>query len=210
MLHFYQLKYLHKSITVQNTIISAAELEDPPTIEPPWEKKYEWKYHQESDSGCCIFTDGSKMGNRVGCAMKLYFLKNKIQDFTTQDLVIRAQSFPFFISFIPPWDKKSITWNVFNENITGTLIFTDGSRMDNKVGGAFVVCKNNIETSHKIFRLSDHPTLFTAELMAVNAAVDYCITNHLQASSIITDSISVLLALVNVNNTNSEISIIKN
>ncbi|GIX87711.1 RNase H domain-containing protein [Caerostris darwini] len=45
--------------------------------------------------------------------------------------------------------------------------------------------------------------------MAVNAAVDYCITNHLQTSSIITDSRSVLLALANVN-TNSEISIIKN
>ncbi|GIX81104.1 uncharacterized protein CDAR_410611 [Caerostris darwini] len=140
----------------------------------------------------------------------LYFLKNKIQDFKTQYLVIRAQSFPFFNSFIPPWDKKCITWNIFNENITGTLIFTDGSRMNNKVGGAYVVYNNNFEISHHMFRLSDHATVFTDDLMAVNAAVDYCINNHLQASSIISDSRSVLLALDNVNNTDSDISKIKN
>ncbi|GIY30882.1 RNase H domain-containing protein [Caerostris extrusa] len=46
--------------------------------------------------------------------------------------------------------------------------------------------------------------------MAVNAAVDYCITNQLQASSIISDSRSVLLALANVNNTGTDISKIKN
>ncbi|GIX72759.1 hypothetical protein CDAR_318711 [Caerostris darwini] len=58
---------------MQNITISAADLEDPPTIEPPWEKmKFEWKFHQEQDSGCCIFPDGSKMGNRVGCAMVVY------------------------------------------------------------------------------------------------------------------------------------------
>ncbi|GIX71198.1 uncharacterized protein CEXT_318861 [Caerostris extrusa] len=65
----------------------------------------------------------------------------------------------FLKPFHPPWERFTINWKYFNvnEQIQGTLIFTDESK-NNKVGGAFVVYNNGIESHSTQFRLSDHAT----------------------------------------------------
>ncbi|GIY59839.1 hypothetical protein CDAR_299811 [Caerostris darwini] len=70
MLKLYHLKYLQKDFTIGNHTFSADTLETTPKIEPHWEKiKIDWRHQQEIEGGFCICTDGSKMSNRVCCAM---------------------------------------------------------------------------------------------------------------------------------------------
>ncbi|GIX76024.1 uncharacterized protein CDAR_443101 [Caerostris darwini] len=111
--------------------------------------------------------------------------------------------------FIPPWEKYSIKWNFYTEDLTGTLIFTDGSKMNGRVGGAFVVYSNGIETHCEMFRLSDHATVYSAELLAITQAINFAINARLPSANIISDSRSVLQALENVNHVEKEILAIK-
>ncbi|GIY80796.1 hypothetical protein CEXT_418051 [Caerostris extrusa] len=82
--------------------------------------------------------------------------------------------------------------------------------MDNKVGRAFVVHHRNKEIHHNCFRLSNHTSVFLAELMAINKALDYVSNNNLTSAKIISDARSVLLALENPNNLEHHITALKN
>ncbi|GIZ03462.1 hypothetical protein CEXT_288021 [Caerostris extrusa] len=57
--------------------------------------------------------------------------------------------------------------------------------MNNRVGSAFVVYDKGLEVYCHGFRLSDHETVYSAERMAIEAAIDFAINNNLQLSSII-------------------------
>ncbi|GIY79602.1 uncharacterized protein CDAR_57051 [Caerostris darwini] len=112
---------------------------------------------------------------------------------------------------IPPWKKAAFSWNYFNSknNTAGTLIYTDGSKMNNRVGGAFVVYDKGLEIYSHGFRLSDHESVYSAERMAIEATIDFAINNNLQLSSIISDLRSVLQAISNPNNIDIHILQIK-
>ncbi|GIX87697.1 RNase H domain-containing protein [Caerostris darwini] len=72
--------------------------------------------------------------------------------------------------------------------------------MGNQVGGAFVVYYNNQEIYHSCFRLSNHASVYLAELTAISTALDYVAVNNISQANIISDARSVLLALENPNN----------
>ncbi|GIX71183.1 hypothetical protein CEXT_318801 [Caerostris extrusa] len=67
MLHL----YLHKTITVQNSI-SAAELEDPPPSNPQGKRRNTNEIFIRILIAAAAFRNGSKMGNRVGYAMVVF------------------------------------------------------------------------------------------------------------------------------------------
>ncbi|GIX70131.1 RNase H domain-containing protein [Caerostris darwini] len=80
-----------------------------------------------------------------------------------------------------------------------------GSKRDEKTGYAIVNFKNNKEIFHSKKRISNHATVFTAELLAINEAIDYIIVNNFPNTIIVSDSRSVLDALGNANNKDTNI-----
>ncbi|GIY42379.1 RNase H domain-containing protein [Caerostris darwini] len=81
--------------------------------------------------------------------------------------------------------------------------------MNGRLGGAFVVYSNSTETHSETFRLSDHETVYSAELVAVKQAINFAIDARFPTTNIISDSRSVLQALENINNTERDILAIK-
>ncbi|GIX70133.1 probable RNA-directed DNA polymerase from transposon BS [Caerostris darwini] len=97
----------------------------------------------------------------------------------------------------PPWYKQKFKWRHLFDREGGHCIFTDGSKMNNRVGCAMVVVENGVETSHRIVRINDEASVFMAELKAIEMAIHHIITHNIIHSKIITDSRSVLQALNN-------------
>ncbi|GIY24044.1 uncharacterized protein CDAR_542481 [Caerostris darwini] len=142
--------------------------------------------------------------------LRLFQLKHCNKELCSNGIVIQPTSLSFLKPILPPWNCASFPWTPFDENLQGVLIFTDGSKMDNKVAGAFVVYHNSIETDHSTFRLSDHATVYMAELFAIYKAIEFLSLHHFEEAHIITDSRSVLQALHNVNNIDPLVTRLKN
>ncbi|GBN86949.1 hypothetical protein AVEN_168616-1 [Araneus ventricosus] len=76
-------------------------------------------------------------------------------------------------------------------------IFTDGSKLDGRVGAAFVVHHNNSVEEHR-YRLSDHCSVFQAETVALQQALKWKKQNAPnEGCHIFSDSMSVLMSLQN-------------
>ncbi|GIY99053.1 retrovirus-related Pol polyprotein from type-1 retrotransposable element R1 4 [Caerostris extrusa] len=147
---------------------------------------------------------------KISLNKKLFQLKYGQQHLEVQDFAIQPQDISFKTPIVPPWTKYSVPWNYYNDSLEGTLIFTDGSKMDNKVGGVFVVYHKNKEIDHSCFRLSNHASVYLAELTAISKALDYVSNNNISKAKIISDATSVLLALENPNNLEHHIAALKN
>ncbi|GBN73172.1 Retrovirus-related Pol polyprotein from type-1 retrotransposable element R1 4 [Araneus ventricosus] len=74
---------------------------------------------------------------------------------------------------IQPWKSLNIDWNYYMEEMKGMMIFTDGFEMDERVGSAFVVFYNEIELDYRKFRLNESSTVFMAEVIAIQQAIQY-------------------------------------
>ncbi|GBM32293.1 hypothetical protein AVEN_71550-1 [Araneus ventricosus] len=98
-------------------------------------------------------------------------------------------------SRIPPWKVKRVKWQFYVYSMKGNDIFTDGSKIDEKVGVAFVYFLDGVEIENRQFRLSDGASVFTAEIMAVRVAIAYSHEKNLSEVRIISDSRSALMAL---------------
>ncbi|GBN84304.1 hypothetical protein AVEN_250280-1 [Araneus ventricosus] len=96
---------------------------------------------------------------------------------------------------IQPWKTLKIDWNYCMEEMKGMMIFTDGSKMDGRVGCAFVIFYNERELDYRKFRLNESSTVFTAEVIAIQQAIQYIRANDLGEVNIISDSRSALMAL---------------
>ncbi|GBL95253.1 hypothetical protein AVEN_37715-1 [Araneus ventricosus] len=96
---------------------------------------------------------------------------------------------------IQPWETLKIDWNYYMEEMKGLMIFTDGSKMDGRVGYAFVVFYNKTERDYRKFRLNESSTIFMAEVIAIQQAVQYVKANDLGQVNIIIYSGSALMAL---------------
>ena len=85
-------------------------------------------------------------------------------------------------------------------------IYTDGSKMANKVGSGFVVIKSNKVVMTKSFRLPDHCTVFQAEIMAIKQAACYLMEEENAAKYVrfFVDSQAAILAL-NSDNISSQL-----
>ena len=81
-----------------------------------------------------------------------------------------------------------------------TFIYTDGSRREGRTGAAFTL--NDINVSR---RLSDHHSVYTAELIAIYSAVGHIKQRQIFRSVICTDSISSLHAIAAIHNSSHPI-----
>ncbi|GIY91340.1 hypothetical protein CEXT_364701 [Caerostris extrusa] len=75
----------------------------------------------------------------------MFQIKHLKKEIQTQSLAFQPESITFQKPIVPPWNRTSIHWSYYKDNLQGTLIYTDGSKRNNRVGGAFVAYLNNIE-----------------------------------------------------------------
>ncbi|XP_054710407.1 uncharacterized protein LOC129220058 [Uloborus diversus] len=91
-----------------------------------------------------------------------------------------------------------VDFNATNLNNYDFVCFTDGSKINERVGLAFVLYQHEIEFSIHQFRISDNCSVFQAELLCLNLAVKH-VSNFLGAKVLIcSDSLSSLFSLLNV------------
>ncbi|GIX87724.1 uncharacterized protein CDAR_617111 [Caerostris darwini] len=141
---------------------------------------------------------------------KLHNIKMGQSEVSIHGLSIQPNSINIRKPFIHSWNKTTLNWTLFSDNLQGTLIYTDGSKMNNQVGGAFVVLEQDRGTCFQKYRISNSATVFMAELVAIDKAIDFVILHAISPANIISDSRSVLLALANPNNLDPSIIRIKN
>ncbi|GFT17747.1 uncharacterized protein TNCV_2588341 [Trichonephila clavipes] len=108
---------------------------------------------------------------------------------------------PFFIPH--PFERNAINIVQFNDKSTEdfpVICYTDGSKIDGRVGFAFVVFRSGVESENFQFRIRDECTVFVAELLCLNFAVKWITEQNSVISEyvICTDSLSSLDSLKNV------------
>ncbi|GIY37470.1 RNA-directed DNA polymerase from mobile element jockey [Caerostris darwini] len=73
----YHLRYLQQDITIHNQVFNFGQLEPRPDPDPPWNKRsFAWRHLKPVEDGRCIYTDGSKLNGKVGCAMAVQNVNN--------------------------------------------------------------------------------------------------------------------------------------
>lgn len=107
-----------------------------------------------------------------------------------------------------PSERNAINIIQFSNKTTDDfpiICYTDGSKIDGKVGLAFVVFRDGYEIEHHQFRIRDQCTVFIAELLCLNFAIKW-ITEQTDAVSdylICTDSLSSLDTLKCISSSNN-------
>ncbi|GBM30703.1 hypothetical protein AVEN_259569-1 [Araneus ventricosus] len=139
----------------------------------------------------------------AGCPSLDIKIAEEIEVLTRIKQVRREQEIGGLISFdyelkIKPWQLIRIRWEFFEEQENGHLIFTDGSKIDDKVGCAFVHYYNKMELQFQQYKLDDANTVYMAEVTAIQRAIDYVIASGLVNVGIVTDSRSTLQILESV------------
>ncbi|GBO07856.1 hypothetical protein AVEN_113758-1 [Araneus ventricosus] len=74
-------------------------------------------------------------------------------------------------------------------------IFTDGSKIGNRVGAAFVHYAKKQEITKSQYKLADHNTVYMAEVLAIHKAIDYILGHELNDVKIVSDSRSALMTV---------------
>ncbi|CAK1584821.1 unnamed protein product [Parnassius mnemosyne] len=74
-------------------------------------------------------------------------------------------------------------------------IFTDGSKIDGKVGAAVTVWHNGLEIKTITFRLESYCSIYQAEMMAIQRALKYIISKKYPGANIISDSRSAITTI---------------
>lgn len=99
--------------------------------------------------------------------------------------------------FIEPWTDITLSWHFSNSNGFDYEVYTDGSRIDNKVGCAYVVVNKGNYIYNEKYRLQDGNTVYQAEAWALLRAVHYIKNADMEVNEIgvFSDSRSVLQAI---------------
>jgi ribonuclease HI len=86
-------------------------------------------------------------------------------------------------------DTKTLSYN----------IYTDGSRLDGKVGAGFVVYQGDTETKTSKIKLADYCSVFQSELIAIQEALSWMEHKgtHPNVTRVFSDSLSALSAICN-------------
>ncbi|KFM61799.1 hypothetical protein X975_05129, partial [Stegodyphus mimosarum] len=86
-------------------------------------------------------------------------------------------------------------------------IYTDGSRIDKKVGSAFVVLSEQQQPLHQWqMQLSTENSVFQSEALAIHEAIRYLTNNKISKALIHTDSLSSMQATANSEHTSPQIA----
>ncbi|GFS52360.1 uncharacterized protein TNCV_4850721 [Trichonephila clavipes] len=112
-------------------------------------------------------------------------------------------------SFIPHTSER-IAINIVQFSDKNTedfpvICYTDGSKIDGRVGFAFVVFRSGVESENFQFRICDECTVFVAELLCLNFAVKWITEQNSVISEylICTDSLSSLDSLKCISSSNN-------
>ncbi|KAF9415654.1 hypothetical protein HW555_006753 [Spodoptera exigua] len=89
-------------------------------------------------------------------------------------------------------------------NITGPQIYTDGSKIEGKVGAAVTWWENGEESKYSTFGLEPHNTVFQSEMYALFRAVKMARESRVASVSILSDSRSSLDLLRSPSGTSSD------
>ncbi|GBL74489.1 hypothetical protein AVEN_235428-1 [Araneus ventricosus] len=94
-----------------------------------------------------------------------------------------------------PWERIKIKWEYFENMTEDHHIFTDGSKIGNRFGSAYVHYAKKQEVTKSQYRLADHNTVFTAEIFAIHKAIDYILDHELYDVKIVSDSRPTLMTV---------------
>ncbi|GFX97821.1 uncharacterized protein TNCV_4904721 [Trichonephila clavipes] len=113
---------------------------------------------------------------------------------------------PFFIPH--PSERNAINIVQFSDKSIEDfpiICYTDGSKIDGKVGFAFVVFRSGVESENFQFRIRDECTVSVAELLCLNFAVKWIYEQNSVISEylICTDSLSSLDSLKCISSSNN-------
>ncbi|GFX04638.1 uncharacterized protein TNCV_2773691 [Trichonephila clavipes] len=113
---------------------------------------------------------------------------------------------PFFIPH--PSERNAINIVQFSDKSTEdfpVICYTDGSKIDGRVGFAFVVFRSGVESEKFQFRFRDECTVFVAELLCLNFTVKWITEQNSDISEylICTDSLSSLDSLKCISSSNN-------
>ncbi|GBM30740.1 hypothetical protein AVEN_30570-1 [Araneus ventricosus] len=126
-----------------------------------------------------------------------YDLIYRDKQITLNDMILFRDQFDLpYKQFHPPWLLISIPRSLdLDPNKSVPKIFTDGSKLNERVGRG-IVCydENNKESWSSLYRLSDNTSVFIAEATAILFAIKK-VCHLTQEIIILTDSRSVLMAL---------------
>ncbi|GFS74478.1 retrovirus-related Pol polyprotein from type-1 retrotransposable element R1 4 [Trichonephila clavipes] len=95
---------------------------------------------------------------------------------------------------------KLINYRKNIENNFSVVCFKDGSKINTKVGLAFVIFQDFIEIETRQFRIRSECSVFQAELLCIAQAVSWICNNEIHSSNFLihSDSLSSLSALNNI------------
>ena len=98
---------------------------------------------------------------------------------------------PFFVVRLDSFEREFV-----QETYARWAIYSDGSRRENKVGAAYVITLDGVPVYQSGSRLSDHSTVFQAELVAIRMAAEHLPSMNFHGGvDIYVDSQSALRAL---------------
>ncbi len=98
----------------------------------------------------------------------------------------------------PNWEQKTrfLTRQAHKTEMRAIRVYTDGSKLDSRVGAGFCIYVGNREIHSGTFRLPGHATVFQAELLAIEKAAEAVRTCRLTGPvTIHSDSMSSIQAL---------------
>ncbi|XP_035213931.1 uncharacterized protein LOC118187764 [Stegodyphus dumicola] len=127
-------------------------------------------------------------------AYRLFHFK---EDIRLGDLTIRAHEVEERLPALHTHPAKisTIKWEKDPPQGKDLETYTDGSKMENKVGAAFVAYLNNEEIHKEQYRLNDEATVFQAEVLALKRALLWIDQRTENTYRIFTDSLSTLQSL---------------
>lgn len=134
---------------------------------------------------------------------KKFYLKNNLITLNIDDKEITYNSLDIkeTLPYYPPninLNNIHIIDKAPKYKMNDIYIFTDGSKMESGTSMAFTVFYNNHYIYDHFERLNFYNSIFQAECLAIQKAIQWSILNNLKEIYIFTDSISALLNLNNL------------
>ncbi|CAK1546358.1 unnamed protein product [Leptosia nina] len=106
---------------------------------------------------------------------------------------------------------RAVTTEKELDKIEGIRIFTDGSKIEGKVGAAYVVIKNGKEITNKKLKLGNQCSVYQAELLAIIKALEALSHGTWEEEiNILSDSLSSIKAITELNSNHQLVFQIKN
>ncbi|GBM01462.1 hypothetical protein AVEN_209283-1 [Araneus ventricosus] len=112
----------------------------------------------------------------------MFIVHNRDFKIATKTCIANNQDVCLPVSKMPhPSERSPINLVSYYQNIEDNfpvVCFTDGSKINSKVGLAFVVFQDHVENEVHQFRIGDECSVFQAELLCIAQAVNWIRTNE--------------------------------